>query len=85
LNVISEKLPIPALRSLIVRGRVPQSSLTERVPVLIDGGIDDDGAWALLPFYRGSPPAEHHNVPSSVLAALAESTRISPIDDTSTG
>jgi hypothetical protein len=32
-------------------------AITRTVPVLIDDGVDDDGAWALLPFYPGSPPA----------------------------
>jgi hypothetical protein len=40
-------------------------------PVLIDGGEDEAGAWALTPFYEGTHPAENAEVPPSVFDWLA--------------
>ena len=72
--ILSESLVLKrtwAWELVALRALAGIPGVTAAVPVLIDGGVDDEGAWALLPFYPGSPPAEHHDPPSSVLDALA--------------
>lgn len=69
LALVYKRTVAAELQALRALREVP--GIAGAVPVLIDGGIDADGAWIAIPFHAGEPPAGHEQVPASVLESLA--------------